>query len=149
MLVVIEKESEGIILLILSKIVWHFTNQIILLSLSLSISFFGIQESFRFQNLEFASVWSNDQAKHNNIKSLAMKPTPRTKDMNEGSVIKSNKCKQCDSAFSKVGSLTRHLKTHSGEKPNKCNQCDFASIQAGHVRRHLKTHNGEKSNKCN
>ena len=64
-------------------------------------------------------------------------------------VIKSNKCNQCNYASSRAGHLRQHLKTHSGEKSNKCDQCDFASSQAGHLRTHLKTHNGEKSNKCN
>ena len=57
---------------------------------------------------------------------------------------KSNKCNQCDFAFSQAIHLKTHLKTHSGEKPNKCNQCDYASSQAGDLRRHLKTHSGEK-----
>ena len=57
---------------------------------------------------------------------------------------KTNICNQCDYAFSHVGDLRKHLRTHSGEKPNKCNQCDFASSQAGDLVRHLKTHSGKK-----
>ena len=58
--------------------------------------------------------------------------------------IKSNKCNQCDSAFSEASNLRRHLKTHSGEKSNKCNQCDYASSRADSLRTHLKRHHGEK-----
>ena len=56
---------------------------------------------------------------------------------------KTNQCNRGNSAFSRAGTLSTHLKIHSGEKPNKCNQCDFASTQAGNLRTHLKTHSGE------
>ena len=58
-------------------------------------------------------------------------------------LLKSNKCNQCDYAFSRAGNLRQHLKMHSGEKSNKCNQCDYASSQAGNLRTHLKTHSGD------
>ena len=35
----------------------------------------------------------------------------------------------------------------SSEKLNKCNQCGFASSHARSLSRHLKTHSGQKSNK--
>ena len=60
-------------------------------------------------------------------------------------VTKTNKCNQCDFAFSQTGDLRRHFKTHSGEKPNKCNQCDYTSSQESALRTHLKMHSGEKS----
>ena len=63
-------------------------------------------------------------------------------------VIKQNKCNQCDYASSHAGDLRTHLKIHSGEKSYKCNQCDFASTWAVSLRKHIKIHSGEKSNKC-
>ena len=35
---------------------------------------------------------------------------------------------QCNYASSDPSTLSKHLKTHSGEKSNKCNQCDFSNI---------------------
>ena len=35
---------------------------------------------------------------------------------------------------------------HGGEKSNKCNQCDFAFSLSGSSRTHLKTHSGDESN---
>ena len=36
------------------------------------------------------------------------------------------------------------MKTHTGEKSNKCIQCDYAYSQASQLRRHLKTHYQEE-----
>ena len=69
--------------------------------------------------------------------------------LKKNTVIRSNKCNQCDFASSRAGNLRIHLITHSGEKLNKCNQCEFPSSEAGHLRIHLETHSGEKSYKCN
>ena len=88
------------------------------------------------QNLESLSFSKYD----NNIKTPIRKTKTREK---------SNKCNQCDSAFSQAGNLRTHLKTHSGEKSNKCKVCDYASSQAGNLKRHLKIHSREKLNKCN
>ena len=89
-----------------------------------------------------------------------MEPTPKKKDLmvsedvaslkkNINKTVKSNKCYQCDYAFSKASDLKRHYEIHSGEKPNKCNRCVYASSYARDLRTHLKTHSGEKPNKCN
>ena len=64
---------------------------------------------------------------------------------NTDNVINSNKCNQCEKAYSNAGNLRRHLKTHSGEKSSRCNQCNYASFYAGDLRKHLKIHSGEKS----
>ena len=68
--------------------------------------------------------------------------------LKKNTVMKSNKCNQCDYASSQAGDLRRHLKTHSGEKSQKCNQCDYATYHTGHLKTHIKTHTGEKPNKC-
>ena len=70
-----------------------------------------------------------------------MEPTPKKKDLmvsedvaslkkNINKTVKSNKCYQCDYAFSKASDLKRHYEIHSGEKPNKCNRCVYASSYA-------------------
>ena len=56
---------------------------------------------------------------------------------------------QMKMANNDFASVDAHLKTHCGEKSNKCNQCNKAFSQAGHLRQHFKTHSGEKPNKCN
>ena len=43
----------------------------------------------------------------------------------------------------KVGDWVRAVE----EKSNKCDQCDYAFSHTGDLRRHLKTHSGEKSKK--
>ena len=40
-----------------------------------------------------------------------------------------NKCNQCEYSSSHVGTLRRHLKTHSGEKSIKGDQCDFVQTK--------------------
>ena len=59
-------------------------------------------------------------------------------------LVKLNKCNQCDFVFSEASNLRKHLKTHSGEKSNKCdfetlgksnkcNQCDFSFSEASNL----------------
>ena len=78
---------------------------------------------------------------------VTMKATVRG--IKSGQRERSNKCNQCDYAYSEVGNLRRHSKMHSGEKPNKCKQCEYVSSHEGLLRTHLKIHSGEKSHKCN
>ena len=60
---------------------------------------------------------------------------------------KSNKCNQCNYAFSQASHLGTHLKTHSRERLNKCNHCNYASSDKCRLRTHFKIHSIEKSNK--
>ena len=50
-----------------------------------------------------------------------------------------------DYASSIKVNLGTHLEAHNGEKSNKCTQCDFAFSEAGDLRRHLETQSREKS----
>ena len=62
---------------------------------------------------------------------------------------KSNKCNQCDFAYSLTGDLRTHLKQNIGQTENKCNQVDFASSWAGNLITHSITNIRAKSNQCN
>jgi len=42
----------------------------------------------------------------------------------------------CDVAFSRSGSLKRHMRLHTGEKPYKCSLCNRSFNESGHLRRH-------------
>ena len=57
-------------------------------------------------------------------------------------------CEYCGKAFSRSGSLQRHLCTHTGDKPFKCEYCGKAFIQSGYLQRHLHTQTGDKPFKC-
>jgi KRAB domain-containing zinc finger protein len=47
-----------------------------------------------------------------------------------------------------MGSLSRHVKTHSSEKTFPCPTCGKLFVDSAHVQRHLKTHLGEKPFSC-
>ena len=40
-------------------------------------------------------------------------------------------------ASSYAGNFKRHMKVHSGEKSNKCNQCDRAFSEASNLKTHF------------
>ena len=87
-----------------------------------------------------------DQHQHYSTESRANLNVPMT-ETNNGE--KSNKCNQCDYAFSQASNLRTNLKRNIGEKLIECNQCDYGTFHAGSLKTHFKTHTGEKPNKCN
>ena len=54
----------------------------------------------------------------------------------------------CGSAFALKQSLTRHLRTHTGEKPCGCSHCAKKFSDVGVRTRHMRTHTGEKPYGC-
>ncbi|KAJ4425723.1 hypothetical protein ANN_27919 [Periplaneta americana] len=58
------------------------------------------------------------------------------------------KCNICGKFLSTQYSLTKHLRSHSGEKPFKCDVCGKCFLVCEALKVHLRSHTGEKPYKC-
>ena len=53
---------------------------------------------------------------------------------------RSHACSQCNAAFGKASTLTRHVRTvHEKRRDHACPQCEAAFGQAGNLRAHVRT----------
>lgn len=58
-------------------------------------------------------------------------------------------CTMCPKRFSQSGSLASHMNTHTGARPFSCPHCPKNFTQKGSLDLHIRTHTGEKPNECN
>ncbi|GAB5367779.1 hypothetical protein AAMO2058_001260400 [Amorphochlora amoebiformis] len=75
-------------------------------------------------------------------------PVKKRQELRRLNKRKIHKCTQCPKRFSHKGSLTAHLRIHSGIKPHKCPHCSKEFTQRGNLTTHIRTHTKEKPFRC-
>ena len=58
------------------------------------------------------------------------------------------KCSECGASFRTQSQQKTHMLTHTGERPFKCHICPATFIQQGNLKRHIWTHTGTKPHVC-
>ncbi|XP_014217964.1 zinc finger protein 79-like [Copidosoma floridanum] len=60
----------------------------------------------------------------------------------------SHGCSMCPQAFDAPSSLTRHLRTHTGDKRHACPTCTRRFAENADLRKHMYVHTGERPYRC-
>lgn len=57
-------------------------------------------------------------------------------------------CDYCGYTSNHKSTMTKHIRTHTGEKPFACDQCEYRAAIKSHLARHMRVHTGEKPFAC-
>lgn len=62
--------------------------------------------------------------------------------------LKPFQCNYCDKAFISESSLTKHVRSHTGERPFPCKLCNKSFSQSSGLYTHMKSHSTERPYQC-
>lgn len=85
----------------------------------------------------------NDSSK-NELDDDAKQKDSKNNSLEDGEI----ECPICGKLFTKIFSLTRHMKIHSNNRPHKCKICELGFIQNSDKIRHEATHTSEMNFMC-